>query len=54
MLRSQRRTGYAENFGGALVGRARERALLREHIQAMHAGQGDLVLIGGEALATQS
>ncbi|HET8625891.1 MAG TPA: AAA family ATPase, partial [Thermomicrobiales bacterium] len=33
----------------ALVGRDRERALLREHLAAALAGRGSLVLIGGEA-----
>src|SRR5438045_2773001 len=32
-----------------LVGRDRERALLREHLAAALAGAGGLVLIGGEA-----
>ena len=32
-----------------LVGREREQSLLREHLERMLAGQGSLVLIGGEA-----
>src|SRR5438876_206805 len=32
-----------------LVGREREQALLREHLAAALAGEGALVLIGGEA-----
>src|SRR5690348_9146076 len=35
--------------GAALVGRDRERALLREQFAAARAGRGGLVLIGGEA-----
>src|SRR5262245_17088378 len=32
-----------------LVGRKRERGLLRQHLDAVFAGHGSLVLIGGEA-----
>ena len=48
-------TSHAQPSGPAgvpaplLVGRARERALLRERLAAACAGQGSLVLIGGEA-----
>src|SRR5260370_11152653 len=32
-----------------LVGREREQSILRDHLTAARAGQGSLVLIGGEA-----
>src|SRR5687767_10681019 len=39
----------ASELPAPLVGRASERALLREQLDAALAGQGRLVLIGGEA-----
>ncbi len=41
-------TGPSSSTPSTLVGRARESAILREHLAAELAGEGSLVLIGGE------